>query len=51
MENVTSALASLWTEVGTAITEMMKQPLVALALTIPVGGGIVGISKRLFRRK
>lgn len=51
MDNVTSTLANLWSEVGTAITEMMKQPLVALALTIPVGGGIISISKRLFRRK
>lgn len=45
-----TVIADIWTQVTTAITTMGTVPLVATALALPLAGGIVSITKRLFRK-
>ena len=52
MEGVSasSAVADVITMVMSTIGSITANPLVAAAVALPITGGVIGLSKRIFRR-
>lgn len=52
MEGVSaaSAVADVITMVMATIGSITANPLVAAAVALPITGGVIGLSKRIFRR-
>lgn len=46
-----SAVADVVTMVMSTITSITANPLVAAAVALPITGGVIGLAKRIFRRK
>lgn len=46
-----SAVADVVSMVMSTITSITANPLVAAAVALPITGGVIGLAKRIFRRK
>lgn len=49
-ETSTGLLATIWTEVNSALAVITNQPLAAAALALPLAGGVVVLVRKIFKR-
>ena len=50
MEGAGTGVADVVSQVMTTVTSITANPLVAIAVALPVTGGIIALAKKLFHR-
>ncbi|MDE6670639.1 MAG: hypothetical protein K2K16_00430 [Ruminococcus sp.] len=48
-ENFTTALTLVWSQIDSCVTTISGNPMMLLAVAIPVAGAVIGLAKRLLR--
>ena len=51
MNESTSVLVAAWTEITTAVTNIMSDNVAKLTLLLPLTGTVIGVARRLFVRR
>lgn len=49
MENMTAAIAEIWTQINNGVTTITSNPVMMLSVAVPFAGAIIGLTKRLLR--
>lgn len=51
MTGDTTVLGAAWTEITTAVTNIMSDNVAKLTLLLPLAGTVIGVARRLFVRR